>query len=83
MSSNIVNTFNTLKRWEQMADESSNDTRPMAPDYFVLQCSTEGCDSYQLNDVFCPCERLNCQSIESNGIVNGKVVFECDKHTTK
>jgi hypothetical protein len=79
----MAETTQKLKEWEQIIDEADEDTRPFSPEYIILHCSTEGCDSYQLNDVFSKVDTLNCNRVHSTGIVDGEIMYACDKHNHK
>lgn len=78
-----TDTQATLKYWHELVEESSKDTRPMAPDYRILHCSTEGCDSYHLKDVFSTVRTLNCEYVRvllDNTGDKTKVNLVCNKH---
>lgn len=77
----MTSTSDKLREWKKMEDDSRHDCRPMAAEYHVLHCDTEGCDSYQLYDVFSPIEALNCEFVTTDGIVDGHVVMVCNKHS--
>lgn len=69
-----------LKEWAEIIKVTEQGNEPGAPEYWILHCSMEGCDSYQLNDVFCQIETLNCKNVDVHEILGGRAVLLCDKH---